>query len=192
MTTEGRGCVRLADLPGKSRTTSSLVASLATRLSAMHVVTGGTAIGSLVAGMAALGREAGQTADGARLRDAIATGRPGVNGLTLWTALQIPQWLSLVPPAPILDELRNDMALLLATDLEATITSVPSPGQAAGSGAPDAEAEVTFIDCVVGLWAFSTELTRAIETLAAPQERPAGTVDVPPPDGSGTGRTLLR
>jgi hypothetical protein len=184
--------VRLADLDGEARTTTSLVASLATRLSLLHAVSGGTAVGSLMAGMAALGREASLTADGARLRAAIERGRPGVNGQALWAALRIPQWLALNPPAPVLDHVRNDMALLLAADLETTLADVPSPGRIAGARAVEPLDDVTFLDCVIGLWAFSNELSRAVEALAAATEVPPGTVDVPAHDDAAPRATLLR
>jgi len=161
--------VRLIDAPnGPDRTTATLLASLEARLLTLYVISGADAIGSLVAGFAALGREVSHTAKGARLRKAIEAGRPGVNGDTLWTKLRIADWASNMPPSPVLDQLRNDLALLLADDLEATLELRPMPNQMAGvSGSPPIE-PVTFVDCVLGLWAFSTELTRVVEALAAP------------------------
>ena len=160
---------RLIDAPnGPDRTTATLLASLEARLLTLYVISGADAIGSLVAGFAALGREVSRTAKGARLRKAIEAGRPGVNGDTLWTKLRIADWASNMPPSPVLDQLRNDLALLLADDLEATLELRPMPNQMAGvSGSPPIE-PVTFVDCVLGLWAFSTELTRVVEALAAP------------------------
>lgn len=161
--------VRLIDAhDGPDRTTATLLASLEARLLTLYVISGADAIGSLVAGFAALGREVSRTAKGAKLRKAIEAGRPGVNGDMLWTKLRIADWASSMPPSPILDQLRNDLALLLADDLEATLELRPMPNQMAGvSGSPPIE-PVTFVDCVLGLWAFSTELTRVVEALAAP------------------------
>jgi hypothetical protein len=155
-----------ADGPG--RTTATLLASLAARLSAMYFVSGADAIGSLTAGFAALGREVGHTARGAALRRAIEAGRPGINGDAVWTKFRIGEWASNMPPSPILDELRNDLALLLADDLEATLELMPIPNPMAGAAGSQPPEPVTFVDCLLGLWAFSTELTRLVETLAAP------------------------
>ncbi len=156
------------DAEGPGRTTATLLASLAARLSAMYFVSGADAIGSLVAGFATLGREVSHTARGAALRRAIEAGRPGANGDALWTKLRIGEWASPISPSPILDELRNDLALLLADDLEATLELMPIPNPMAGAAGSQPPEPVTFVDCLLGLWAFSTELTRLVETLAAP------------------------
>jgi len=160
--------IRLIDGPdGPDRTTATLLASLEARLMTLHLVSGADAVGSLVAGFGALGREVSRTAEGARLRQAIETGRPGVNGDTLWTKLRIADWASSMPPSPILDQLRNDLALLLADDLDATLDLRPLLNQMTGVNNVQPIETVTFIDCVLGLWAFSTELTRIVEALAA-------------------------
>ncbi|MGW8319027.1 MAG: hypothetical protein ACWGPS_07235 [Candidatus Promineifilaceae bacterium] len=161
--------VRLIDRSeGPGRTTASLLASLAARLAALYSVSGADAIGSIAAGFGALGREVGRTAQGARLRKAIEAGRPGANGDALWRDLRIGDWLSSMPPSPILDQLRNDLALLLADDLEATLELMPIPNPMAGTEGSESIAPVTFVDCLLGLWAFSTELACAVEALAAP------------------------
>jgi hypothetical protein len=188
--------VRLIDAPnGPDRTTATLLASLEARLLTLYVISGADAIGSLVAGFAAVGREVSRTAQGARLRKAIEAGRPGVNGDALWTRLRIADWASNMPPSPVLDQLRNDLALLLADDLEATLELGPMPNQMAGvSGSPPME-PVTFVDCVLGLWAFSTELTRLVEALAAPALESSAVanevVPIPQP-GPEPENTLLR
>lgn len=181
--------VRLADLPGQGRTTTSLVASLAARLSILHVISGSTAVGSLVQGFAALGREAGRTAEGARLRRALESGRAGMNGDVLWKALRLEEWTAGVAASPVLDHLRNDLALLLASDLEDALDLMPVPGQPAGNEGADDGGRATFVDCALGLWAFSRELVRGVEALAAPTLAAAGEVvepdgPEPPPPGS--------
>lgn len=153
---------------GPGRTTATMVASLAARLSAMYFVSGADAIGSLAAGFGALGREVSHTAQGARLRRAIEASRAGANGDALWIKLRIGEWASSMPPSPILAELRNDLALLLADDLDATLDLMPIPNPMAGAVSAQLPEPVTFVDCLLGLWAFSTELTRLVETLAAP------------------------
>jgi len=155
-----------ADGPG--RTTATLVASLAARLGVLHLITGADAIGSLTAGFVQLGREVSKTAKGARLREALESGRAGTNGYALWKTLGIAKWISAMPPSPILDQMRNDVALLLTDDLEETLELLPIPGRATGiDNLPEME-PATFVDCVLGLWAFSTELVNSIEALAEP------------------------
>jgi len=161
--------VKLVDTAeGPGRTTATLVASLAARLAALHMVPGSDAIGSLTAGFAALGREVSRTAEGARLRRAIHAGRAGPNGEALWAALRISDWASGMPPSPVLQQLRNDVALLLSDDLEETLQFLPIPSQMAGPESAPEAAPVAFLDCVIGLWAFSAELVRSVEALAAP------------------------
>jgi hypothetical protein len=174
--------VRLTDdRDGHVRTTRSLVASLAARLGTLGYVTGGEAVGSHLAGIAALGREVGRTAEGQRLRQALLSGRAAGNGEALWSALKIGDWLSQMPPSPLLDELRNDLALLLADDLDPVLQS--PPGSAAVPTATLSEPQpVSFLDTLLGLWAWGTELAAAVEALAAPSMAPAFRVD-PAADG---------
>jgi hypothetical protein len=159
--------VRLVDAAGgPGRTTATLLASLAARLGTLHLVSGGAAVGSLVAGFAALGRELRQTVPGARLHRAIESTRAGTNGDALWSALKVGDWASGLPPSPILDHLRNDLALLLADDLEDTLALLPIPGESAGAQAPADDGErASFADCVLGLWAFAREISRAVDAL---------------------------
>lgn len=191
MTPPQSGRIRLVDgVDGPGRTTATLVASLAARLAVLHMVSGAEAIGSLTAGFCALGREVSRTAEGARLRRAIEAGRPGLNGNALWSTLRIGEWASEMPASPVLDQLRNDVALLLAPDLEATLELLPIPSQITGAAGSLDEEPSTFIDCLLGLWAFSRELIRAVEALAAPTLPPAeemvtwGGANVSEPEGS--------
>ncbi len=177
MTATGSGRVRLVDgAAGPGRTTATLVASLAARLGTLHVVSGAQAVGSLVAGFAALGRAVAGTVAGARLKQAIEAGRAGTNGEALWSALGIDEWSAGLPPSPVLDHLRNDLALLLADDLEDTIDLLPIPGELAGTDAPDDGAGPTFADCVLGLWAFARELDGAVAAVVRETLPPAGAV----------------
>lgn len=186
--------LRLEDEPdGYPRTTRSLVASFAARLGALGYVTGGEAIGSQLAGIAALGREVARTADGARLRRALAAGRAGGNGELLWSALRVNDWLSRMPPAPVRDHVRNDLAMLLADDL-ADVLDAPAPQ---GSGVPAATlAEpqpVDVLDVLVGMWAYGQELVRAVTSLAADRLAPPGYVEARDADeGRGLDGSLLR
>jgi hypothetical protein len=184
--------VRLVDAPEDSgRTTATLVASLAARLGVLHLVSGSDAVGSLAAGFAALGREVAKTADGARLRRALEGGEAGSNGDVLWSTLRIESWVSSAPPTPVLDQLRNDVALLLADDLRETLELMPIPAEPAGERA-DPPAESTFADLVLGLWAFSRELVAAVETLAEPTLSAAGSLESGPPPAAQPEGELLR
>ena len=184
--------VRLVDAPGEpGRTTATLLASLGARLGALFVVSGADAVGSLAAGFALLGRRVGETAEGARLRRAIERGRAGANGDELWDALKIGAWLSSLPPSPVLDQLRNDVALVLADDLAETIELMPIPPQPAGERAEPPHA-VDFVDLVLGLWAFSRELVTAVEELAAPTLQPQDELSVAEPAADETAGELLR
>jgi hypothetical protein len=182
--------VRLIDSAnGPGRTTATLVASLAARLGVLHLVSGADAVGSLTAGFAALGREVSRTAKGAQLRKAIESGRPGTNGYALWKTLGIGNWVSTIPPSPVLDQLRNDIALLLADDLEETLELLPIPSQSVGTQTFQDMEAATFVDCLLGLWAFSSELVRSVEALAAPllsrfDEMTATRNPGPEPEGS--------
>ena len=165
---------RLVDAPDEpGRTTATLVASLAARLGTLYLVSGADAVGSLAAGFAALGREVARTAEGARLREALERGRPGANGKAIWSTLQTGRWVSSTPPSPVLDQLRNDVALLLADDLDDTLALMPIPGEPAGQRAQP-PTESAFPDLVLGLWAFSRELVAAVDALAAPTLPPPG------------------
>jgi hypothetical protein len=182
------GRVRLVDAPDEAgRTTTTLLGSLAARLAVLHVISGADAMGSILAGYAALGREVARTADGARLRRALESGRPGQNGNAIWKTLGLEAWVSAFPPSRMLDQLRNDLALLLADDVEATLDLMPIPNELSGPSVTTEE-RALFVDFLLGLWAFSSEIVRAIEVLAAPTLAPSGAVvdgATPPPKPEG-------
>jgi hypothetical protein len=177
-----------AESPG--RTTATLLASLMSRLATLYAVSGADAVGSLVAGYAELGRAVGATAEGARMRSALEAGRPGLNGSLLWSELRLDEWASTLPPSPVLDQLRNDLALLLADDLETALDLAPVPAGLEGRPTPE-RPRATFTDFALGLWAFSRELVAAVDALAAPTlEAPGRVVHQPPPEPAEG--TLLR
>lgn len=181
--------LRLIDHPdGPGRTTATLLASLAARLATLHFVSGADAIGSLTAGFAALGREISRTAQGVQMREAIEASRAGTNGDLLWSSLRIAEWASAMPPSPILDQMRNDMALLLSDDLAPTLQFMPIPAHQNGVGAEPAPSN--FADCVVGLWAFSRELVQMLESIAAPTMPPATLRESAPTPEPPTGPLL--
>lgn len=180
---------RLENPPeGTPRTTAALVASLRDRLATLRAVSGADAVGSLIAGYAAVGRDAARTAGGARLAQALRAGRPATNGEAVWTSLGVDE-LAAVRPTPVLDHLRNDLALLLADDLDAALAAAGSLQlQPSAATADDAEpAPADSVDYLVGLWSFSRELVAAVEALAAATARAAPVVESDtrpePPDG---------
>lgn len=167
--TPPRDRVRLVDAPeGAGRSTATLLASLTARLATLHLVSGADALGSLTAGLARLGREVSGTAEGARMRRALEAGRAGTNGAALWSALRIDEWASSLPPSPVLDQLRNDLALLLADDLQRTLELLPIPPEPAEAQATDEPAPATFVDFALGFWALAHEVVEAVEAMAAP------------------------
>ncbi len=181
--------VRLVDAPQEAgRSTATLLASLTARLATLHMISGADAVGSLTAGMSRLGREVAATAAGAQLRQALESGRAGTNGPALWSALRIDEWASSLPPSPVLDQLRNDLALLLADDLQPTLELLPippEPSEGAGAAEPTPS---TFVDFTLGLWAFSLEVVRAVESMAAPtmgSVPPVVAGAQPPPERGG-------
>lgn len=177
--------VSLIDVADESgRSTATLLASLSARLGILHAVSGAQAVGSILAGIAALGREVSATADGARLRRALETGRPALNGEAIWRTLRIGDLATSQPPTPVLDQMRNDVALLLADDLQETLELLPIPPEMTGMRNEQTDLPpAAFLDFVVGYWALSREVVQAIEALAAPTITPPGEIGaVPPPE----------
>ena len=96
------------------------------------------------------------------MRQALETGRAGPNGEVIWDALRIGDWASSHPPAPVLDQLRNDVALLLAEDVDETIELLPIPPEMAGAAGTQDVPRAEFLDFAVGYWAFSVEVVRRV------------------------------
>lgn len=158
----------LVDPEGEAdRTTASLVSSLATRLIILHYTSGVSVIGSMLAGLAAAGREAARTAEGARLRKALQASPASRNGEAIWAALKIGDIAAGLPATPILDHVRNDLALLLADDLAETLAEPPTPPAMGNRGGDGSLGEIRFLDCMLGIWAHAREMNRSIESLAA-------------------------
>jgi hypothetical protein len=156
------------DADGINRSASSLMVSLASRLAALFMTSGAETAGAWLAGLGDLGRRVGQTAEGARLRHALESGRVATSGEALWRELRIDNWLADIPPGPILDNLRNDMALLLADDLFDVLAARGSGYGPLAFASPAAAPPVVFLDVLLGMWAFGRELAWTVEKLAAP------------------------
>jgi hypothetical protein len=71
-------------------------------------------------------------------------------------------------PSPVLDEVRNDLALLMAKDLGLSLDLMPIPGELTGMRADRQPQPVTFPDLMVGLWAYAREIELAVEALSEP------------------------
>lgn len=170
------------------RTTATLVASLAARLSALYFISGADAVASLTSGFAELGREVSKTVDGARLREALTTSMVAANGESLWRVLRIGDGASTAVPSPVLAQLRNDVALLLSDDLDSVLNRLPIPAEAPTGALPPPQQTVTFLDFIIGYWAFSKEVVASVDALAqlghpSAAVRP-GPEPVPPLKGS--------
>ncbi|MGQ0519969.1 MAG: hypothetical protein ACT4PX_02310 [Actinomycetota bacterium] len=173
-----------------ARTAETLVASLTSRLAALLYVSGFEAVGSQIAGFAAAGRQVAQTAEGRRLRDAIVRSRAGMNGDALWGALRVQEWLSKVPPSPVLNDIANDLALLLSPGMHEALHDLATgelPLQRVPLPPPE---DVTFADTLLGVWAVGRRLADAVEQLVGGIEAGPTVVVAPTPDpGDGS---LLR
>jgi hypothetical protein len=172
------------DPAGTPRTTATLLASLVARVRTLPLLDGAQAVGSMVAGIAAVGRRVASTVEGGRIRAALAANRVGVNGATLWSALGLDATTSALPPRPVDDDLRNDLALLLAPDLVDQLERLDETLVAQGIGAIDDPADVDFLDFLVGLWFLAGEVVDLIEGIAATAGEPVAEEAPPPEDGS--------
>lgn len=174
---------------GGARSTSDLVGSLLARAATLGVVTGGQALASLVAGLAALGREAATTtSDGARLREALLESRIAANGEALWARLGTGDALAAAPPSPILEDLRNDVALLLAHDLDAVLADIDmiEPSEHIGPLAEPDRADCVHL--IIGLWAYASEIVAVVDALTIHAE--PGAVRAPAPSLDHDGPVL--
>lgn len=167
MTDEPR--IELTDAKdGPPRTTRTLLSSFVVRMHTLSVLTGGEAVASLLAGVAAHGREVSRTADGARLRRALEDGRAGANVQALWSALGLADAVELVPPSPVASDLRNDLALLLADDLDECLDDVANLDVGSTLGPVSVPGDVDPLDLLVGMWALGRDVADTVEALAAP------------------------
>ena len=152
---------------GPARTTRTLLASLVVRTRTLALLSGSQAVGSLVGGVAALGKEASAQGEGARIREALQRTRPGVNAEMLWSTLRIGDLASLVPPTPVFEDLRNDLALLLAPDLDHALGELDALELSAGLGLVREPQPVEVLDVLVGIWMLGRFVGDAVELLAA-------------------------
>ena len=175
---------------GPPRTTMTLLASLVTRVSTLPLLNGAQAIGSLVSGLAAVGREVGATAEGAALRTALARSRLVANGDSLWSELHLDASTSALPPRPVFDDLRNDLALLLAPDLLDSLERLDPAHLGAGLGLIQEPEEATFLDFAVGLWVVADEIVAVIGAMAASAPPVPGNEDRPDDAAARPGSVL--
>jgi hypothetical protein len=81
----------------------------------------------------------------------------------------------------VLDQLRNDVALLLAEDVDETLELLPIPPEMAGAAGTQDVPRAEFLDFAVGYWAFSVEVVRAFDALTGPTLGPPYAVGEGPP-----------
>jgi hypothetical protein len=163
---------------GAARTTGTLLASLVVRVRTLALLSGSQAVGSLVAGAAELGRQVSASAEGARIRSALERTRPGINAEALWSTLGLGDLASILPPTPVLEDLRNDIALLVAPDLDQALVELDEGSVSSGIGLVREPRPVGVLDFLVGLWALARFLGDAVELLAEPAP-PEATPDEP-------------
>ncbi len=170
--------IRLVDLPEEAgRTTATLLSSLAMRLVTLHYTSGVSVIGSIIAGLSEAGREFRGTVEGRRFLRAFDKAGITKNGELIWESLRIADWARGLPPSPVLDHIRNDLALLLAEDLQEAMSAVPLPPESRYAGHQPKREDANFLDCLLGLLVYSRELTRSIEVLAEGHQEDTNTVE---------------
>lgn len=181
------------DPNGVPRQTTTLLAALLTRSATLGVISGAQTMASLAAGLAALGREASTTIEGQQLRQSIACGRVAQNLDLLFTRLGFGNLASKSPPTPMLEDFRNDLALLLSPDV-ADVVDAAVVGAATGTATGRLRQPVAVdpIDFVVGLWTFSREVVAALDALATSVGSipPSAFVSGALPSEPGSGRLL--
>ncbi|MFC7530839.1 hypothetical protein [Actinoplanes sp. GCM10030250] len=184
--------VRLVDVPGEQgRTTVTLLASLTARLATLPLASGSDVIGSIAAGYAALGRAVARSAEGAQMRRAIETSVAGANGDAIWQRLHLDEWLGSLPPAPVLQQLQNDIALLAADDLGRVLDLPAAPAEPVGVAGAARPEDATFADFLTGMWALSRLVVTGVEHLAASgQQHPDGVPDGATAPGDRSGAIL--
>jgi hypothetical protein len=181
--------VKLIDLPDEAGpTTANLFSSLAARLIALHYTSGVSVVGSTLSGLAEIGAEISKTAEGARMRRAIADSAAHANGEIIWNVLCIGNWTNGMPASPVLDHVRNDLALLVARDLNEVIKNVPPPQETRLGHTVSTRRNLTFLDTLLGLWAYSREIVMSIETLA--KQTSDVTAEMERGEGLGDGELL--
>lgn len=159
--------IEVGDDPhSRPRTTLQLIASLAARARTLSVISGSEAVGSMFAGLAALGREVATSAEGALLRESLRTSRAAGNGEALFEGLGVARAIADLPPTPMADNIRNDLALLSATDVVAALDSLDGGDVVSTIGPVIPPEPAEFVDVLVGLWAFSRDVVETIEDLA--------------------------
>ncbi|SRR5579883_252481 len=150
------------------RSTKNLLASLHSRLTILRYISGGEALGSIIAGMAKLGKEVSQTTEGLRLRNALESKHHTSNGRALWQKLRISDWLGNTIPSPVLDQLQNDVALVLSNDLHSELQAFTVYDRPTTCLTDDmGKIEIDYLDVTIGLWAYSRYFIRIIEDLAS-------------------------
>ncbi len=97
------------------------------------------------------------TAEGARVREAVLATRIASNGDALWARLGMHAAWSVFSPTPVLEDVRNDLALLLADDLSAALADIDSVDPAERIGPLRVPEPIECVDVIIGMWAYSRD-----------------------------------
>lgn len=176
------------------RRTSTQMVSVLTRASTLGVISGAQALASMIAGLAALGREASTTIVGERRRAALEHGRVRDNLELLFSRFGLGALASISPPTPILEDFFNDLALLLAPDTNQVVDAA-ALGALEGLGVglllpPASAAPFEPLDFLLGLWTYSAEVAAAFDALSDDVPTDDVGVTVAADDEPGPGRLL--
>ena len=95
-----------------------------------------------------------------------------------------------LPATPILEHVRNDLALLLAEDLAEALAQPPAPRALGSRDAAGPPGNANFLDTMLGLWVHAREITRSIESVGRLAAEPAPLFEGTP--GEGASPALLR
>ncbi len=127
------------------------------------------------------------------MRDAIERSRAGANGEAIWRALRMDTWASSLPPAAVLQQFHNDVALLAAEDLDRALALPIAPAEPHGATDAPRPEHAEFADYLVGMWVFGQNVARAIEELVDDEldDAPA-VVERDNPTSAGPAGPLLR
>ncbi len=176
------------------RCTSTQLISVLTRASTLGIISGAQALASMIAGLAALGREASTTIVGERRRSVLERGRVRDNLDLLFSRFGLGALASMSPPTPMLEEFFNDLALLLAPDTAQHVDAAASAalgGLGVGLLVPSASAApFDPVDFLLGLWTYTTEVAAALDALCEDPPGDAAGLTVARDDAPGPGRLL--
>ena len=120
-------------------------------------------------------------------REAVLATRIASNGDALWARLGMHAAWSAFSPTPVLEDVRNDLALLLADDLSSALADIDSVDPAERIGPLRVPEPIECVDVIIGMWAYSREIVAAVDLISA---HGASTEIRPPSFNDPTGPVL--